>query len=216
MVQASAVEDARGSSVRRVGEARAPTRASERLWGLEWPTWTCNGVTIEPTTFEAVTPFIAEHYPSIFATEPNRFLEEKLTPAKRHFLAECDVHQFRADGRVIGIAMGHPTDWATFYVRSIALLPKYRGRGVARQYFHELGSTLGAAGADRLEIETSAGNTPMNQLLLKHGFVITGTLNTDRWGAVLRYTRFLAPEARRVFDRQFMIVPAFAPERTGK
>jgi len=215
MKQTVAVEEPRGSSVRRVGEA-ASKRMSERLWGHDWASWTHAGVNAELGSFADAKPFIAEHYPTIFATEPNRFLEEKLTAAKLRFLDECDVHIFRADDKVVAIGLGHPTDWATYYIRTFALLPEYRDRGIVRAYVENVAAQIAPLGAERIEFDTSPGNVPMNRAFLRLGCVVTGSLNTDRWGTLLRYTLHLSGEAKRVFKSQYLIVPAVTPERTAK
>src|SRR6516225_5347903 len=109
MGQPCADDTARSSSVRRVGEA-APSTMSERLWAINWPSWTYEGISCAAVAFDDVVPFIGKHYPSIFATEPDRFFEEKMTPAKRRFLGECDAFLFRRGDVEAGIAIGHPTD----------------------------------------------------------------------------------------------------------
>jgi len=207
MVQPRALDDARASAVRRAGETTL--RMSERLWALQWPSWTFGGISVEPGTFEEAAPFIADHYPTIFATEPNRFLEEKMTDAKRRFLAECDVFLFRADAQDVAIGIGHPTDWATYYIRTFALLPQYRDRGVVKEFVEQVAAAVRAVGVELIEFDTSPGNVPMNRAFLRLGCVVTGSLNTDRWGTLLRYTMHLTPESGRVFKSQFMIVPAF-------
>lgn len=204
MQETGAVVDARGDQ--RVGNA-APVRMSERLWGLQWPSWTYEGIAFEPTTFDVIAPFIGAHYPSIFATEPNRFFEEKMTPAKRRFLAESDMFAYRADGEIIGVWMGHPSDWATYYARSMAILPEYRERGLFLEFFKRLANTLRDAGVERIEADVSPANPAVNRGMLRLGWLVSSTVNSDRWGAMLRYTKFLTPEPERVFRQQYIIAP---------
>lgn len=207
MATASALEDARGSSVRRVSEA-AGSRMSERLWDLQWTAWSIDDVTVEPCTFADAMPFIAEHYPRIFPAA-NRFFAEKMTPVKHRFYAESDVFLFRASDKVVGIFIGHPTDWATYYLRTTAILPEHRGHGLFGKFVEALSRRLRDCGVQRIEFDTTPANVAINRVMMGLGAIVTGTLNTERWGALLRQTIHLEPEAAEVFERQFMAVPDF-------
>lgn len=147
---------------------------------------------------------MARHYPSIFASEPDRFLAEAMTEAKRRFLAEADVFLFRKAGADVGICIAHPSDWSTYYVRSMALLPEIRDHGLAQQWSDFLSTHLRAAGVQRMEAETAPTNVPMQRLFLGTGWVPTGSVNSERWGVMLRYTLFLQQDAQRAFERQFI------------
>jgi hypothetical protein len=107
-----------------------------------------------------------------------------------------------------GVWIGHPSDWSTFYARSMALLPEFRGRGFFLDFFTRVAATLKGAGVERIESETAPTNVAVNLGFVRLGWVVTGTVNTDRWGTMLRYTKFLSPEAERCFQRQFLAVPA--------
>lgn len=208
MTTASALEDARGSSVRRVSET-AGSRMSERLWDLRWSAWSIDDITVEPCTFADAMPFIAEHYPRIFPSEPNRFFTEKMTPAKQRFYAESDAFLFRLEGTTVGVFIGQPIDWATYYLRTTAILREHRGRNIFGRFVEGLSATLRGCGVQRIEFDTSPANVAINRVMLGLGAIVTGTLNTDRWGALLHHTLHLEPEAAHVFERQFMVVPDF-------
>jgi hypothetical protein len=180
---------------------------SERLWAINWPSWTYEGISCAAVAFDDVVPFIGKHYPSIFATEPDRFFEEKMTPAKRRFLGECDAFLFRRGDVEAGIAIGHPTDWSTYYVRTMALLPEFREVGFTTEWVIRLGETLRTVGVERMECETSPANAPVHRMCLTTGWIQTGLVNTERWGSMIRYTRYLADEPKRVFHRQFINAP---------
>jgi len=66
---------------------------------------------------------------------------------------------------------------------------------------------LRAAGVARVETEASVVNVPVIALQLKEGFVITAHESSERWGALVRLTKFLSPEPDRVFRRQFCAMP---------
>lgn len=182
---------------------------AKRWWGLEWPTWTHDGITCAPGTLEAARSFIDEHYPSIWEDEPGRFFTETMTEAKRRFLAECDVFLFTEGETHVGIAVGHPTDWSSYYMRTMAMLPAYRERAIGKEFVRRTCECAREAGVNRIETDTSPANVPVHGMMVAAGFIITATTQSDRWGVLLRYTRFLNPEAGERFRTQYIDVPTF-------
>jgi len=189
--------------------ATASTPLSNRLWNLDWSRlapWQFGDVTVEYVAFDHVLPFIAEHHPLIFGAgggPEERFFAEPMTDAKRRFCAEMDVFAFRHDGRIVGTWLSHPTDWSSYYLRNVAFLPEYQGRGLSAALFRALRGPLAAAGVARIESDVSPTNVPSLRVNLAEGFVVTGTQNTERWGTFVRLTYFVSPDAESVFVRQF-------------
>jgi hypothetical protein len=185
---------------------------SQRLWNLDWRSalpWHFDDGRAEFATPEAALPFVQEHYPAIFGQKDleGRFLPSPTTEAKRRFFLEMDYFVFRVDEVVAGVLMGHPTDWTTYYIRSAALLPEYRERRVLTQFLDRLDQPLRAAGVERVEAECSPANVPVVRLLTARGYVATASMNTERWGLMLRYTKFLSEDASAAFMRQYTAMP---------
>lgn len=194
--------------------AQAPQREShsaslsKKLWDLDWSRilpWSFEEVTVESGTFDDALPFIAENYARIFGTEDgqSRFLVEAMTTAKRRFGAEMDVFLFRAEGKTIGVVMSHPSDWSTYYMRSAAYLPEYRGRHLATRFLERICEPLRNAGVVRVESDVAPSNVPMLKAHLAEGFVASSMTSSERWGLLVRLTKFLQDEAEAVFVRQF-------------
>ena len=195
-------------------EAQAPQRTVEfaplslKLWELDWRClgpWTFEEVTVEVGTFEDALPFIADNYARIFGTDDGqaRFLVEPMTPAKRRFGAEMDVFLFRVESRVIGVVMGHASDWSTYYLRTAAYLPEYRSRHLVQGFFDAMCEPLRNAGVVRVESDVTPTNVPMMRAHLGQGFIVSSTTTSERWGLVARMTKFLQDDAEAIFVRQF-------------
>src|SRR5688572_5210779 len=106
---------------------------SQRLWGLDWSKhtpWQFDDVTVVSARFEDALPFVDEHYAQIFGTAERGFLSEAMTEAKQRFCSLCDVFLFQARGKTVGVLTSNPGDWSTYYMRSCAVLPEYRDRGL--------------------------------------------------------------------------------------
>jgi ribosomal protein S18 acetylase RimI-like enzyme len=191
------------------GTSRAPLRPlSSRLWDIKWRRilpWTFEDVSVEAVAFDDAIPFMEKHYGRIFSSPggESRFLGDPLTETKRRFGAEMDVFQFRAPEGVIGLIMGHPTDWSTYYFRSAAFLPEFRDRRLASRLLERLYAPLREVGVERIDAECSPANMPMTRLFLAQGFMMTATGNSERWGYMGRFTKFLREEGETVFLRQY-------------
>ncbi len=188
---------------------------SARIWGLSWPILTVDGVTVNAESFAEALPFMTKEYPSIFGhnnDNQSRFLAEPMTDAKRRFCDEMDVLVFRDGARIVGVMMGHPVDWSTYYWRTIALLPEMQERRIATRVLELTDAPLRAAGVARLEGECLPGNLRMVKMLTGQGYLVTSTVASERFGVLLRLTKFLVPEARAVFDRQFSSMSFVNPQ----
>jgi ribosomal protein S18 acetylase RimI-like enzyme len=189
------------------------TPLSRRLWDIDWGAdgvWNIDDdVTVENTRFADALPFIQEHYARIFGADEvgDRFVASPMTPAKRRFCDESDVFVFRSGAQTIGILIGHPTDWSTYYIRTAALLPDYRGRELVPKLLEILAAKLRAVGVERIQAETSPVNVSTMRLFLNVGFRVTATSLSERWGALVHTTWLLSDEADNVFHRQFCNYP---------
>lgn len=190
-----------------------PTTMSMRLWGLDWSRilpWRFDDFTVELGTAADGLAFVAEHYASLFETDAaaDRFLSDPMTDAKRRFCAEMDVFLMKVGTRTVGIMMAHPSDWTTYYMRTAAVLPEFREKQFLNRLTKATYEHLRAVGVQRSEVECSVTNTAVMRMLPGQGFVITSTSNSERWGALVKFTKFLAPEAQEAFRRQFTALPA--------
>jgi ribosomal protein S18 acetylase RimI-like enzyme len=187
---------------------------SQRLWGLDWEAllpWQIDDVSVDLGSLEEALPFMRDHYTEIFSTGDGRFFTEMMSEAKRRFFAEMDIFVLRVAAETVGLVMGHPSDWSTYYMRNGALLPEYRARGVLPRFLEHIYEPLRAAGAERIETDASPSNQAVIRLHLSQGAVVTATGSSERWGAFVRFTKFLNEEPLKVFNRQFCSMPV----RTG-
>lgn len=175
------------------------------LWRLDWaslcPVALGGGVTAAPIGVEDALAFMAAHYAEAFRADAadRRFLPDPMTPAKRRFLAQSDRIAFRDGDRVVGLLVGNPVDWSTYYWRTAAFLPEYQGRGLLAALLAHTDRLMAAHGVVRVEGECAPTNYRQLRLLLRLGYVVTSTVTSERWGAMLRLTRFLDEQAEEAF-----------------
>jgi ribosomal protein S18 acetylase RimI-like enzyme len=193
-------------SASEVPEVTRPEPLSSRWWGLDWARllpWRCGGLTVRHGDLQAAMPFIREHYAPIFGGPDPRFLPDPMCDRKERFYREADVLLVEDAGAAVGIQIAHPTDWSTYYVRTLALLPDYRGQGVLEDLTERMAEALAAVGVERIEGELAPNNGACLIAQTRLGYVVTGTQTTDRWGTMVRLTKFLREDAAGVFHRQF-------------
>ncbi len=184
-------------------------RWSERLWDLRWedhlPWQLDGGIRVQAGSLADATPFIRDHYADIFelGAQGGRFLSEPMTPAKERFVRESDVFLFRDGERLIGILMCNPSDWSTYYMRSAAFLPEYQSRGLLGSCVERTFDVLRDAGCARVEVEAAPSNFASIRLLTRLGFNVTSMTNSERFGTIIRFTKFLLEDAETVFLDQF-------------
>jgi hypothetical protein len=167
---------------------------------------------MEPVSLEVALAFTRDHYAGIFASMPGdtRFPAEPMTAAKTRFLAESDRFAFRDGHDMVGLLVGNPLDWSTYYWRSVALLPQYQGRGLVAAALVHTDPILRDAGVVRVEGDAAPINYRQVRLLMRLGYCVTGSTISERWGAMLRLTKFLCADAEGRFATQFCRDPFLA------
>ncbi len=179
------------------------------LFGIDWaahlPFELSGGIRLEWATLAQTGAFVGAHYAAIFGTRTAdpRFLVEDATPAKARFLRISDRFVFRDGTRTVGVLVGHPVDWSTYYWRTVAFLPEFQGRGLLAAALRRTDDVMRAAGIARVDGEAAPNNQRQVRLLLRLGYCVTGTVNSERWGTVLRFTKYLRPDAEERFMTQF-------------
>jgi hypothetical protein len=191
-------------------ELRVPAmRMTEALWGIRWdeilPHEIDADIVVLASSFERSLPFIEENYARIFEDgEDARFARvSKADPRVQYYRTVGDFFEFKQAERTVALLIGTAMDWSTYYIRSAAALPEVQGRKLIQRFFPEMFSVLKAAGVERVEADTSPCNMATLHLLSRLRFNPTGTVLSDRWGAMIKFTRYLDDAAEQVFLDQF-------------
>ncbi len=183
---------------------------SRLFWGVDWAeslplALTRDGIELRASHIHRALPFVGAHYAEIFAQDEERarFFHEPFDEAKIRYYEASDVFELVQHGATIGVMIGAPTDWSTYYVRTMGVLQPYQGRQLPRLVLPFMFRRLAAAGVRRFEVETSAANLAVVLFLTRMRFNVTGQVLSERWGALLRMTKFLDEGAEDVFLDKF-------------
>lgn len=190
----------------------APLRLSEEIFGVEWSRHLpCplgdGGAVLRVADHAAVQAFVREHRDALVAPElaGSRFadLEENAELKARFCARAMDSFVVENEGRTVGVFVGQPWDWSSYYMRYFAMLPGQRGFRTAMGIVDCFVPILRSAEIERLELDVSVSHLGQLQRMIGSGFYVTGTLQTERWGAMVHMTRFLSEPHEQVFLDQF-------------
>ncbi len=195
---------------------------SKVVWDIDWalhlPQSLGDGMVVRPGTLDGILPFVTRHSAEIFEENPgaSRFLPQRITEAKKRYYERCaDIFEFVDDETTAGVLVCTPVDWSSYYVRFVATLPRYRGRRIFQTFLPRLFRVLEVAGVERVEAETSPSNLAFVHLMNKFAFNVTGTALSERWGALVRFTKFLDSESEDIFLRQYCTGVGYQRRRGG-
>ena len=186
-----------------------PTQ-SLQLWGLDLSAGlqkrlSNDGVLAVPGDFNRIVMFLRQNY-AMFSEESQGADPSAIIQRSKHsyLSTACDLIELRHNGATVGVMIGAPEDWSSYYVRMFAMLPQYQRPGLTRRFVREcLFEPLARGGVERVVAETSPANIAMSHLFTELRFCVTGNVLSDRWGPLIRYTKFLSPACEAEFLRKF-------------
>ena len=182
---------------------------SKKLWGIDWAQhlpFNNGGFEVRPSDYERAASFIREHYNTVFEEEAGAspFATDLSAAKAQYYRLFGDFFDFFHGDELAGLLVCTPTDWSSYYIRSAALVPKYQGRRIVQQFYQDaMFPVLRDAGVERVEFDTSPANLAMMHIAARLRFNTTGTILSERWGAMVHFTKFLSGDKEDVFLQQF-------------
>ena len=178
-----------------VGLARV--ELSKEFYGISWedyfPRNLAPGSSVELSNFEEFSEFLKKH--------EARSLDEKTRVA--YYRIAGDYFAFRHEGVLAGVFVGTPVDWSTYYLRYALILPEFRLKGLWQGFLTHFLSVLKKYGIERVEGDVSPSNLGQIHTFNKMQFNITGMQVTERWGTVLKFTKYLSGASESQFLDRF-------------
>jgi len=205
-------DDAFDSLADQSGTFRSPTARtlSDEFWNLELARGlprviTRDGIEIAAGEIERIRDFLKTVFPTLteegLGAAP---LEPSVAHTKRWYLgAASDLLELRKRGETIGVMIGSPEDWSTYYIRIYAVSPEHQRSIVTGRFAKFLLDRLAECGVQRVVTDTSPANTSAALRLSELQFRVTGQQLSERYGPLIRYTKFLDPAAEAAFLARF-------------
>ena len=198
----------RGNPNSSINEAKLTERICKLFWKNFLP-HQLEGIpiTVEYINHQSAYEFIRGNLSRIaHSADPTEsFLSEDRNQTKEQYLDEVvDAFSFRNEkGEIIGVFLGNLLDWSTYYLRYMGLLEEYQGIGIYQTFIRYLSQVLVASGFERLEGHVAPSNFLSVRAHTSLGFNITGFALSERWGALVVFTKFLSKASEAVFLKQF-------------
>jgi GNAT superfamily N-acetyltransferase len=105
----------------------------------------------------------------------------------------------------VGWSTGAMLDPSTFFMSYSAVIPRYQQLGIYSAFLGIFLRYLHALGYERVTSNHMVKNRAVLIAKLKAGFVITGTILDERWGAQAALTYFFYEDRRRGFARTYSL-----------
>jgi hypothetical protein len=196
---------------------QARTSLCEQFWNFDLCahlplTLTRDGVEAVPGELQRIRDFLVVEFPTLTEEALGGRRGAPLAAAKRMYLeSACDLIELRHRGRTVGAIVGAPDDWSSYYVRIYAIAREYQRPAVTRGFGRAcLIDPLSAHQIERIVADVSPANIPMARGLCEMQFHVTGQQLSERWGPLVRYTRFLDARCEDAFLKLFS---GTAPDR---
>ena len=166
---------------------------------------TRDGVEATVGDLDRIRDFLVREFPTLTEEGQGNLLTDAIAHTKRWYLGTaCDLIELRHRGVTVGAIIGAPDDWSSYYVRIFAVAPAYQRPSLTRRFGREcLLLPLAAHGVQRVAADTSPANIAMSRGLCELHFHVTGQLLSERYGPLVRYTKFLDPTAEAAFMSRY-------------
>ena len=163
---------------------------------------------VKISNLEIFKTFAQSNFKDIFKQDlknsPFIWFEESLSK-NRYYERSGDFFSFHEEksDHMVGVFVGTLSDWSTYYLRNVAILPEFQGQKIFQCFLEYFVDCLEDAGVDRVEGEISVSNLINIHNLIKLGFFVSGQVLTERWGAMVRLVKYLNMKHEHVFLSQF-------------
>lgn len=183
---------------------------TEQLWNFDWADYLPDNlnrdIVVRRSSLSEMEDFARNHFERIYRQNPtsSRFAWFEQTESKSRFYAtQGDFIALECRGAIIGMFVGNAIDWSSYYIRNIAILPEWQGRGTFQQLLAWVFATMERIGVDRVEADVSLSNIASLKGSLNAGFTVVGHSVSERWGALALLRKVISPTHRAIFNRQF-------------
>ena len=194
-----------------MGDLRMNKTFSEHIWDFSWSDYfpivlNDADIVVEKSSDEDVLKFARENFATIYGSEFNKssFLWfDTSEPKNTYYKIAGDFFVFKDGQKTIGVFVGTPLDWGTYYLRNVSILPEYQGRKIYQKFLRRFLNYLEELNLERIEGEISPANSASIHVLLKFGFTISGINLSERWGTLLKFVKYTSLKHHEVFFKQF-------------
>lgn len=195
-------------------------KMAEMIWGLDWKKHF--PITLGDYQIELgnISDFLTlKNCPDSFLitseTSSDSFIKDIESRPKEAYLASaCDFFLFKKNEETVGLFVGEVRDWCSYYIRYMSIEKHHRSQDLSKKLCLILEDILLQHTVDKILIDIAPTNIKQVMRMSQLGYVSTGNLLSERFGACIQLTKFLKDEGWTVFNQNFMQI--FYPSKKQK
>jgi GNAT superfamily N-acetyltransferase len=153
--------------------------------------------------FEAVFPKSSNALPTLLINKERESAIEALVKDSGYDSLHQEHFLFTFKGEPVGWSTGETADFMTYYMRNSGIIPEHQNKKLYSQFLAHFADYIKEIGYERLTSQHKADNSEILITKLKAGFVISGMDFDERWGALVRVTKFLHADRESAFKDCF-------------
>lgn len=185
-------------------------RMTQIVWGLEWGNFfplSLGDYELSASSFEEFTELKNSNNSFLITSEKSNesFVKDISSASKEEYLKSVsDFFTIKKDGEVIGVVVCEIRDWATYYLRYIFIAKEHRSHNLTSLFVAEIEKILRLFSVDKIVCDVSPSNLGQVARMSRAGYVYTGSILCERFGANMTLTKFLKDESWMVFNNNFI------------
>jgi hypothetical protein len=171
-----------------------------------------HSVVCVPCSRDELFDFTDKHFKEVFGDGFNSTVEIKKNSGlwhgfqstlKEYRKIHTEYFLFKRNGKVVGWSYGEMEDFETFYMRNTGILPDHQNKKIYLHFLDQFLKYSKKIGYQRVSSQHSVSNAKIISLKMGIGFIVVGTENHDRWGALVKLVKFLDVKREKSFKKTF-------------
>lgn len=185
-------------------------RITEVVWGLNWKKHFPVQFGQYTVEISNASEFLAlKKCPDSFLitsdNSSDNFIKDINSKTKEAYLNhQCDFFVINKKSETVGLFVCELRDWSSYYIRFMSIEKTHRNHQLSVHFFNFIEGILQEHGVDKMMIDVAPSNIKQVMRMSQLGFINTGNILSERFGACMQLTKFLKEENWNVFNQSFM------------
>lgn len=135
----------------------------------------------------------------------DNFIKDINSDLKDRYLRHaCDFFIFKKNTEVVGTVICEIQDWTTYYLRYITINPEHRNNNLTLSFVKAIEHILQNYKIEKITCDVSPTNLGQVSRMSQAGYVYTGNVLSERFGANIRLTKFIKDDCWKAYNQNFI------------
>ena len=193
-----------------VNEQLKVQRMTEIVWGLDWKNHLPENLGVYILSRSNFDEFsqIKNNPDSFLITSDvsnDTFVKDVGSASKEEYLKNIsDFFTISKNGVPVGVVVCEIKDWSTYYLRFIFVAKEHRNHQLTSLFVEYVEKVLRQYSVEKISCDVSPSNLGQVARMSQSGYVYTGNILSERFGATMRLTKFLKDDSWLAFNKNFI------------